>query len=332
MPFIVSSGAAVAANTESTDRDAGHIATALELEKLDINLFRSCRLSKPSPESRAVFGGQIIAQSLVAASGTIDDPALKVHSLHTYFVRPGDNTTPALYYVRRVRDGHSFATRQVTVQQRGDVIFEALISFHRDEISTLQFQDEMPKVPLPSELLTRKDLYQAFLDSKRGQKMPKTMRTFLETRIMSPFPLDMRYCDPKQMFIPLAGPRRPKSPKCQIWFRVLEPLENHHAVHACATAYASDFSLVSTAALAGTEMFSMGASLDHSMWFHAPFRADEWILYDISSSRARGSRALITGRLFSEDGTLVATVSQEGLLRYPVVESTAVPSSPAAKL
>lgn len=287
---------------------------ALELETLDVNLFRSCRLWKPRPDSRAVFGGQIIGQSLVAAYNTVDDESLHVHSLHSYFVRPGDNTTPAMYFVRRVRDGSSFSTRQVTTQQHGAVIFEALISFHREEASPLLYQDIAPAVPPPSQLPTRIEWGMNLL--KRVQdKVSEPVRKFMEERIKAPQPLDMRNCDPTAESDLWRKKRNPREPKQQIWIRTPQRLSDRWAVHACVAAYASDMAMVSTAALASPTPFAMAASLDHSMWFHAPFRADEWMLYDLASSRANNGRALITGRLFREDGTLVVTVTQEALTR-----------------
>lgn len=311
-----------------TEACRASVEAALELERLDVNLFRSVRLWKPMPSSRAVFGGQIIGQSLAAAARTVEDATFRVHSLHSYFIRPGDNTTPALYYVRRVRDGNSFATRQVNVQQKGKSIFEALVSFHRVEASLLNYQDAMPlNVPLPDSLPTRQENWQSFLDARRS-RLPHAMIDFVESRIQAPFPLDMRNCDPTLEAFSMRPKRRPRDPKQSVWIRAIETLGDEPISHACVAAYASDYHLISTAALAAPRMFTMAASLDHSMWFHAPFRADEWLLYDFKSSRASAGRSLISGQLFKQDGTLVCTIAQEGLARFVELEDAQL-ASPA---
>eukprot|EP01065_Artemidia_motanka_P047090 TRINITY_DN7296_c0_g1_i1.p1 TRINITY_DN7296_c0_g1~~TRINITY_DN7296_c0_g1_i1.p1 ORF type:complete len:360 (+),score=122.07 TRINITY_DN7296_c0_g1_i1:58-1080(+) len=300
------------------DPEKGDLGRALRLEKLDTDLFRSIRLWKPAPNSRAVFGGQIIGQSLVAAHRTIS-PELRVHSMHSYFILPGDNTVPALYHVSRVRDGRSFATRTVKATQRGRAIFVASVSFHRDEGSALDFQDRMPDVPPPEQLPTRQENFR-FLLHKMKDKMSPGLRQWFEARIEAPFPLDMRNCDPtlsQSSGIGLPGAKKdPRAPRQRLWIRANQQLADQAGVHACVCAYASDYVLVSTAALPANRVFDMAASLDHSMWFHQPFRADDWMLYDVSSHRARGARALITGRLFTKDGKLAVTIAQECILRY----------------
>eukprot|EP00756_Hemistasia_phaeocysticola_P007011 Hpha_TRINITY_DN14088_c0_g1::TRINITY_DN14088_c0_g1_i1::g.43817::m.43817/K11992/ACOT8, PTE; acyl-CoA thioesterase 8 len=313
----MSSITSVEEEKELQDKDRGDIGRALELERLDTNLYRSIRLWKPTPKSRAVFGGQIIGQSLVAAHRTVD-PSLKVHSMHSYFVMPGDNSTPALYFVDRVRDGKSFATRSVQARQRDRTIFIALVSFHRDENSHLEFQDRMYEAPPPEDLPTRQEATRMFLN-KKGEELPAGYRLYLEQRLEAPFPLDMRNCDPTVgSNVPmLPGQKKnPRTPRQRLWIKSERRLPDLTGVHACVAAYASDYSLISTAGLAANQVFTMAASLDHSMWFHAPFRADEWMLYDMHSSRARGARALIHGRLFTRDGTLAVSIAQEGLLRY----------------
>eukprot|EP00927_Polykrikos_kofoidii_P073378 TRINITY_DN69419_c0_g1_i1.p1 TRINITY_DN69419_c0_g1~~TRINITY_DN69419_c0_g1_i1.p1 ORF type:complete len:349 (+),score=50.46 TRINITY_DN69419_c0_g1_i1:100-1146(+) len=287
---------------------------ALELETLDVNLFRSRRLWKPLPESRAVFGGQIIGQSLVAACKTVNDESLRVHSLHSYFIRPGDNTIPAVYFVQQLRDGKSFSTRHVVAQQRGAVIFEALISFHRQEASPIEYQDTAPRVPPPDELLSRREFFTK-VKERHESKMSERVRNLIETRINAPMLLDIRQCDPTVDLHLFRDRRKPREPKLQFWIRTPDRLSDQWAVHASVAAYASDTYMVSTSAMAFPTPFTMAASLDHSMWFHAPFRADEWMLFDLVSSRATSNRAHISGRIFREDGTLVITVAQEGLVR-----------------
>jgi len=302
---------------EYRDEERGDIGRALELERLDTDLYRSVKFWKPSAVSRAVFGGQIIGQSLVAAHRTVD-PSLRVHSMHSYFIMPGDNTIPALYFVERVRDGRSFATRSVQVRQRSKVIFMAMVSFHRDEYSPLEFQDKMYEAPPPEDLPTRQEATRLYLE-KKGSELPTAFRRYLEQRMLLPFPLDMRQCDPTLgSGVPmLPGQKKtPREPRQRVWIRATQRLPDLGGVHACVAAYASDWSLISTAGLAADRTFTMAASLDHSMWFHAPFRADEWMLYDLHSTRARGARALIHGKLFTRDGTLAVSITQEGLMRY----------------
>jgi len=229
------------ATQDELDPKRASVEAALELEQLDVNLFRSVRLWKPLPSSRAVFGGQIIGQSLAAAARTVKDAALSVHSLHSYFIRPGDNSLAAVYYVRRVRDGHSFAARQVTAQQGGVSIFEALVSFHRAEASTLDYQDKMPlDVPPADSLPTRQENWQKLLDTKRD-KMPKAMVDFVEARIRAPFPLDMRNCDPSIEGFTMRTRRRPREPRQRLWIRAAQRLNDEPISHACVAAYASDY-------------------------------------------------------------------------------------------
>eukprot|EP00933_Yihiella_yeosuensis_P004414 TRINITY_DN108783_c0_g1_i1.p1 TRINITY_DN108783_c0_g1~~TRINITY_DN108783_c0_g1_i1.p1 ORF type:complete len:336 (+),score=54.83 TRINITY_DN108783_c0_g1_i1:34-1041(+) len=326
----LSSGSTPSPSNDIDDPERASIMSALELETLDVDLYRSVRLWKPAADSRAVFGGQIIGQALVAAHKTIKDDRLKVHSLHSYFVRPGDNSVPALYYVRQVRDGKSFATRQVTVQQHGKVIFEALISFHCPETTDFVFQQQIPDVPEPEQLPTRQENWQKILDTA-SDRMPDTMRQFVEARIKAPFPLEFRNCDPTLDGFVLRPKRKPRSPKMQVWARTTQELSDDFDVHACVAAYASDWVMITTAGLASPQMFAMAASLDHSMWFHAPFRADEWMLYDLESCRANSGRALIHGKLYRKDGTLVVSVTQEGLVRYAPPKPNEIPDDPSGR-
>eukprot|EP00929_Paragymnodinium_shiwhaense_P008047 TRINITY_DN111971_c0_g1_i1.p1 TRINITY_DN111971_c0_g1~~TRINITY_DN111971_c0_g1_i1.p1 ORF type:complete len:345 (-),score=47.41 TRINITY_DN111971_c0_g1_i1:244-1215(-) len=313
------------------DEERANINLALELEQLDVNLFRSVRLWKPGPDSRAVFGGQIIGQSLCAAYETVHDPQLAVHSYHSYFVRPGDNEVPALYYVQCIRDGKSFATRQVTTKQHGKTIFEAMVSFHKPERSSLTYQDNMPDVPKPESLPTRQENWKSLLEAK-GARMSHTMKDYVESRVMAPFPLDMRNCNPDIDGVVLRPKRQPRDPKMQVWVRAKQRLSDRPSLHACVAAYASDYHLITTAGLASSRMFAMAASLDHSMWFHADFRADEWMLYELESTRAIGGRALIHAKLFKQDGTLCVSISQEGLMRFPEEPAEAIAPRPKAKL
>ena len=246
-----------------------------------------------------VFGGQVAAQALVAAGRTVD-PERPVHSLHAYFLRPGDPTLPVLYEVDRIRDGRSFTTRRVVAIQHGRPIFNLSASFHVAEPG-FEHQDPMPEVPAPDGLPTRAERLAEATDLD-------------EEFVNRPQPLDFRYVT--------ASPMRrdePLPPVQQVWFRADGTLPDDPILHTCLLTYASDMTLLDTSllphAVGGPDVEIMMASLDHAMWFHGPFRADEWLLYDQQTPAAVGARGLATGRVFTHDGRLVASVVQEGLIR-----------------
>jgi acyl-CoA thioesterase II len=256
----------------------------LDLERIEEDIFRG---SSPSEGPQRVFGGQVAGQALVAAGRTVP-PERAVHSLHAYFIRPGDPEVPIVYTVDRTRDGRSFSTRRVTAIQHGRAIFTLSASFHRAETG-LEHQSPMPEAPDPEGLPDR-------LTRQR--------------------PVELRYAgDPPWK---RAG-GRPPEPRSMVWMRARGPLPDDPLVHVCAAAYASDMSLLDSVLLAhGLTWDAEGlsaASLDHAMWFHGPFRADEWLLYAQESPAASGARGLAQGRIFRRDGRLVATVVQEGLIR-----------------
>jgi acyl-CoA thioesterase-2 len=268
----------------------------LDLEAIETNIFRGARL----PEERErVFGGQVAAQALVAAGRTVD--AGRVHSLHAYFLRPGDPEVPILYEVDRSRDGRSFTTRRVVAIQHGRPIFNLACSFHTDEVG-LEHEDPMPLVPSPEELPPLTDVIPA--DRPVGSALG-----YLDTN-----GVDLRF---------VSGPPWQDDtkiePRVQLWMRAREPLADEPLLHAAIATFTSDLTLVGTIlrrhglSLWRTAYF--GASLDHCMWFHRPFRVDEWLLYDQASPAAYGARGLSIGSLYSRDGHLVATVAQEGLVR-----------------
>jgi acyl-CoA thioesterase-2 len=236
-----------------------------------------------------VFGGQVAGQALVAAGRTVPEDRA-VHSLHAYFIRPGDPVVPIVYTVDRTRDGHSFSTRRVTAIQHGRAIFTLSASFHRPETG-LEHQVPMPDAPDPEGLPER------------------------STRLR---PVEIRYAGepPWSRGNGLAA----REPRSMVWMRARGPLPDDALFHVCAVAYASDMSLLDSVLLAhGLSWDAEGlaaASLDHAMWFHGPFRADEWLLYAQESPAASGARGLAQGRIFRRDGRLIASVVQEGLIRW----------------
>jgi acyl-CoA thioesterase-2 len=271
----------------------------LDLEELEVNLFRG---RSPQEQRQRVFGGQVAGQALVAACRTVERGL--AHSLHAYFLRPGDPRVPIVYQVDRIRDGRSFTTRRVVAIQHGKAIFHLSASFQPEEPG-LEHQDAMPPAPEPESLPTWHERM-----AKVIAKVPAEMRTWLERDR----PIDLRYDG--EIAIWKAEPRPPRQ---QVWMRADGKLPDDPALHQVVVAYASDMTLVDTALLphgvAWADDAFMIASLDHAMWFHRPFRADEWLLYDLQSPNAFGSRGFTLGRIFTRDGQLAVSVAQEGLMR-----------------
>ena len=281
----------------------------LDLEPLEENLFRG---RSPQQGWQRVYGGQVLGQALVAAVRTV--PADRVaHSLHAYFLLPGDPSRPIVYNVERVRDGRSFTTRRVTAIQHGRAMFVMSTSFHVAEPG-LDHQDEMPKVPQPEELPSEQQL-----TAKLLAHLPENMRSYWERER----PIEMRPVDVSRYFA-----RRKGAPEQAIWMRASGRLPDAFPLHQCVLAYASDFTLLDTALIAhGKLMFDKDmqlASLDHGLWFHRPFRADEWLLYAQDSPSGHGARGFCRGKVFTRDGVLIASVCQEGLMRQRT--STLVPT------
>ena len=274
----------------------------LALEQLDTLMFRG---RSRGGTSVRVFGGEVAAQALVAAGRTVpaDRP---VHSLHGYFLRPGDPATPLLYRVDDVRDGGSFTTRRVSAIQHGETVFHLAASFHRGD-EGFAHQEETFDAPAPESLPSEEDVM-AGAD-------PATRAWFAAVRDL--FPLEVRFPEELPRLATLRGERRP--PRQRLWIRSSQPLPEEPLLHACAATYASDLFLLSTAlpphgAVIGDPNLQF-ASLDHAVWFHAPFRADEWLLYEQESTWAGSGRALCRGTLFDRTGVHVASVMQEGMLR-----------------
>jgi acyl-CoA thioesterase II len=264
----------------------------LDLEKLEENLFRG---TSPSAGWQRVYGGQVLGQALIAAARTVPENRL-AHSAHAYFLIGGDPKVPLVYDVERMRDGGSFSTRRVKAIQHGRPIFALTASFHKTEPG-LDHGTPMPDgVPAPEDLPTEKDLLQRLIPH-----LPENMRSYWERDR----PIELRLVDPSRYF-----DRKPRAPLQMVWMRATGRLPDNPAFHQCVLAYASDFTLLDTALIPHGRM-----SFDHAMWFHRPFRADEWLLYVQDSPSAYGARGLTRGSVFTRDGTLVATVAQEGLTR-----------------
>jgi acyl-CoA thioesterase II len=277
------------------------VLSILDLEQLEVNLFRG---RSPQTNWQRVFGGQVIGQALVAACRTVDTNGRPPHSLHAYFLLAGDPKVPIIYEVDRIRDGKSFTTRRVVAIQHGQAIFTMAASFHRDE-QGLAHQAKMPDVPKPEELPGEAEIKQRVLPL-----MPDLVRRYFERER----PIELRPVE----FGRYLG-KTYEDGRFHVWIRATGALPDEPAIHQCVLAYASDMTLLDAALIPhGRTVFEksiMAASLDHALWFHRPFRADEWLLYAQDSPSLSGARGFARGLIFARDGTLVASVAQEGLLR-----------------
>jgi acyl-CoA thioesterase-2 len=280
---------------------AERLVDLLDLEKIEENIFRG---RSPQERLQRVFGGQVAGQALVAAGRTTDGQR-PVHSLHAYFLRPGRPGVPIVYQVERVRDGRSFTTRRVVAVQEGRTIFNLTASFHLPEPG-FEHQLPMPSVPDPGQL----------------PKLPDELRSHLGTlpepleRMARRMAFDIRYVDRLRW---TAEEIEGAEPRSAVWMRAVGPLGDDPLVHTCAVTYPSDMMLldavrVPVEPLWGPRGFDM-ASLDHAMWFHRPFRADEWFLYQQESPIATGARGLARGQIYDREGRLLVSVMQEGLFR-----------------
>jgi acyl-CoA thioesterase-2 len=277
----------------------------LDLEPIEVNLFRGI-----SPKSKwpRVFGGQVIGQAMVAACRTVEERL--PHSLHAYFILAGDPSVPIIYEVGRLRDGRSFTTRRVTAIQHGQAIFSMIVSFAKPEKDSFNHQEVMPDVPPPEALSPEKMSGHPLL-----KDAPEFVKQFFESdRPFRRRPVEMRPVE----FERYLGAKAPTD-RINFWVRATAELPEDPKIHQCVLAYASDMALLdSIAARHGKALFQeniMAASLDHAMWFHRPFRADDWMLYSQDSPSANAGRGLARGLIFTRDGVHVATVAQEGLIR-----------------
>ncbi|MGK0361079.1 MAG: acyl-CoA thioesterase-2 [Bradymonadia bacterium] len=272
----------------------------LTLEKIEEHLFRG---RARDLGWGTLFGGHVLGQALSAAGRTVPPDRL-VHSLHSYFLRPGKVDVPIIYEVDRIRDGRSFTTRRVVAIQGGKAIFNLSASFQVEEPG-FEHQTPMPSVPGPDGLLSEQQIA-----LKIAAKIPASLRE----RAVADRPIEIR---PIEQHNPLNP--TPQSPHRALWYRASGPLPDDPALHRLLLAYASDFNFVGTAMLPhGVSWLTPGmqvASLDHAMWFHRPFRADEWLLYTVSSPTASGARGVVRGRFYDQQGRLVCSTMQEGLMR-----------------
>ena len=271
----------------------------LQLERIEDNIFRGDSRDLGSPQ---VFGGQVLGQALSAAQHTVDGRA--AHSLHAYFLRRGDVTAPIIYDVDRARDGGSFSNRRVVAIQHGRPILNLAASFQTPE-KGLEHQGDMPDVPSPDGL---KDLTEVTADVL--ENIPMKLRRFMTDKR----PFEFRPVDPVSL-----DAREKLPPQKQVWVRAVDRLPDDFALHQNLLAYVSDFELLATATLPHglpmTRRNVIMASLDHALWFHSEFRMDEWLLYSMDSPNASGARGFARGQLFTQSGKLVASTSQEGLIR-----------------
>lgn len=276
----------------------------LELEPLEHNIYRG---TNRDVGTGRVYGGQVFAQALVAARRTVGE-GRETHSVHGYFLREGDFRAPIVYFVDRPRDGRSFTSRRVTAIQHGEAIFHLSASFHIDEPG-LDHQMSMPEVPAPETLTNELDTIRA-----RADKIPEPLRGILT----QDRPLDVRPIVPADPFrAPKPGPA--EDAKRQVWFKVTERIGDAPMLHQAVLAYASDYGFLPTALIPHGIGFRdprlFIASLDHTIWFHRPFRADEWLLYSCDAPSAFGARGFVRGSVYTQSGVMVASVAQEGLMR-----------------
>lgn len=272
----------------------------LDLETIDLNLFRG---RQPDTMLQRVFGGQVAAQALVAGARTVEPP-LGVHSLHSYFLRPGDTAVPIVYDVERLRDGRSFSTRRVMARQHGRPIYLMTASFQKPE-DGYDHQDVMPEVPSPADSMDMREV----VERRAPDDADGWMREWAA--------LEMRPVGDSRPGGRLPNDEHPA--QARLWIRINGTLDDDELTHRAALTYLSDLTLLGSSLVPhGVPIGSpkvQAASLDHSIWFHRPFRADAWMLYDQVSPSASGARGLAFGRVFTEDGRLVASVAQEGLIR-----------------
>ena len=278
----------------------GELIDLLQLERIEENLFRG---QSRDIGTRYVFGGQVLGQALSAAQRTVD-PDRQVHSLHAYFLRAGDIEAPIVYEVDRARDGKSFSVRRVVAIQHGETIFNFAASFQVSEPG-VEHQMDMPQAPPPEDIAPREPLPASELAN-----IPVKLQRWLNRK----GPFEFRHVNPRNELKP-----EKRAPFQQVWFRLIDRAPDDATLHRAMLAYASDFHLIGTATLPhGISYLQHNvqmASLDHALWFHRPFRIDDWLLYSCDSPSAQGARGLTRGMIFGRDGKLVASTAQEGMIR-----------------
>lgn len=277
-----------------------NLLSLLKLETIELGLYRG---QSQDLGFKAVFGGQVMGQALSAAKETLPEER-KVHSFHSYFLRPGDASKPIVYEVENIRDGKSFSTRRVSAIQFGKPIFYMTASFQTEE-SGFEHQVAMPDVPGPDQLVSDLDFYQ-----RHAAQIPEKLRS----KFICEKPIEMRPVDFQNPFSPQVS-----APKRFVWFKANGHMPDDVRVHKYLLAYASDFNFLPTALQPHGRSFMAPhmqvATIDHAMWFHHDFRFDDWLLYAVDSPAASGGRGLVQGQFFSRDGKLVATTIQQGVIR-----------------
>ena len=283
-----------------TNPELDRLIALMTLEPLEDNLFRGLTHNQPGVR---IFGGQVLGQALIAAGRTVS-PERSAHSLHAYFLRPGDSGRPVIYSVERARDGGSFSSRRVVATQHGRPIFYLSASFQRQEQGD-EHQTSMPEVPAPESLASQQDIYSRYLE-----QIPAIYRESL----LAMRPIDIRPTEVEHPVEP--GPRATQH---SLWLRADGSIPDDPLLHQAILAYASDYRLLGTALRPHGRTILQGktllASLDHALWLHRPFRVDDWLLYTFDSPSASNARGFARGSLYSRDGQLVASVAQEGLMR-----------------
>ncbi|KAL0826314.1 hypothetical protein Bca101_049991 [Brassica carinata] len=285
----------------------------LYMDPLDLNVFRGFTLPN-APALGKVFGGQFVAQGLAAASKTVEFMKL-VHSLHAYFLLSGDTNIPIIYEVSRLRDGNNFATRRVDARQKGKTIFTLFASFQREQQGFDHLESNMPHMLPPETLVSRDEMLQRRMTD---HLIPRYYRNKVATQYTAPLPIDIRFCEPNYSTEERKSPSRLK-----YWFKARGELSDDQALHRCVVAFASDlmYAFISSDPHRKKGMSAVPVSLDHSMWFHRPLRADDWLLFVMVNLTASQSRGLATGEMFNRKGELVVSLKQEALLKETVTSN-----------
>ncbi|KAJ4825027.1 hypothetical protein Tsubulata_023210 [Turnera subulata] len=301
-------------SADMTAESCSLVESILHLEPIDVNIFQGITLPD-APKFGKVFGGQFLGQALAAASKTVDCLKL-VHSFHAYFLLVGDFNIPIIYQVTRVRDGKSFATRRVDAIQKGNTVFSLVASFQKEEQGFDHQEPVMPSVPDPETLLSMEELRELRLTDPR---LPRSYRNKVAAKDFVPWPIEIRFCEPNHNTNQTRSSPRSRG-----------KLSDDQALHRCVVAYASDLIFLGVSLNPHRARGSkLGAvSLDHSMWFHRPFRADDWILFVITSPAATNARGFVSGQMFDRKGQLIATLTQEGLQRMVTIPNP----TPSSKL
>jgi len=283
----------------------------LDLEEIEEDIFRGHNILKPL--NKRIFGGQVLGQALHAASKTVPEP-FAVHSLHAYFLRPGDPTKPILYLVGRTRDGNSFTNRSVRAIQNGEAMFHMSASFQKPEVGFTHQAAVKPNAIDPSALLNHKQRQLKLVEDPR---VPLKLKEYIRNAADMPIPVDVRLVDP----VDILNPQK-REPKQMLWMKAMGKLSDDPRVHQIVAAYCSDYSLVGTLLLPhGVSIYDpklISASLDHCMYFHQPFRTDEWLLYELNTTVTSSGRGLAFGKFYDSKGNLVCSTVQEGLIRLRV--------------